>query len=229
MRYSRQTMLPEIGEEGQRRLRSSSVLIVGLGGLGAPASTYLAGAGIGRIGLADNDVVSMSNLQRQTLYIESQIGMPKTAAARSRLSGMNSEVRFDLYPSGLTPDNARELIGGYDLVVDCCDNFPTRYLIDDMCAELGKPWVHGSIGEFHGQVSVFNYRKQRRYAELYPEREELCSLPRAVSGVLGAVPGVVGALEASEALKILAGFGIVAEGVLFTIDLLTLQTTLLRF
>lgn len=222
-------MLAEIGEQGQRRLRESGVLIVGLGGLGAPAATYLAGAGVGRIGLADNDVVSLSNLQRQTLYTENQVGMPKTDAARQRLSAMNSGVEFEAYSEGLTSGNARGIIGKYDLVVDCCDNFATRYLIDDVCAELGKPWVHGSIGEFHGQVSVFNYQQGRRYAELYAEREALCALPRTTAGVVGAVPGVVGAIEASEALKILARFGTVAEGVLFTIDLLTLQTTLITF
>ena len=181
MRYSRQTILAEIGEEGQKKLRSSSVLIVGLGGLGAPAATYLVGAGVGRVGLADNDVVSLTNLQRQTLY------------------------------------------------TDCCDNFATRYLIDDTCTLSGKPWVHGSIGEFHGQVSVFNHSQGRRYAELYPDRDALCALPRVTTGVLGAVPGVIGAIEASEALKILAGFGTIAEGTLFTIDLLTLRTTLLTF
>lgn len=228
MRYSRQTMLAEIGEEGQRRINGASVLVVGLGGLGVPASTYLVGAGVGHIGLADNDVVSLSNLQRQTLYTELQVGMAKTEAARTRLEAMNSDIVFSAYPEGLTTENAREVIAGYDLVVDCCDNFATRYLIDDTCAALGKPWVHGSIGEFHGQVCVFNYTNGRRYAELYPERDALCSLPRVTSGVLGAVPGIVGALEASEAIKILAGFGTVAEGTLFTIDLLTLHTSLLK-
>ncbi len=229
MRYSRQTILAEIGEKGQKKLRSSSVLIVGLGGLGAPAATYLVGAGVGRVGLADNDVVSLTNLQRQTLYTESQIGTPKTEAARERLSAMNSDVVFDTYPEGLTPLNAHEIIKPYDIVVDCCDNFATRYLIDDTCTLSGKPWVHGSIGEFHGQVSVFNHSQGRRYAELYPDRDALCALPRVTTGVLGAVPGVIGAIEASEALKILAGFGTIAEGTLFTIDLLTLRTTLLTF
>ena len=157
-RYARQTMLREIGPEGQRRLAGASVLVVGVGGLGSPAALYLTGAGVGRLGLADPDRVSESNLQRQTLYTESQIGRPKTEAARERLAALSSQTRFECYPAGLTAENAREVISRYDLVVDCCDNFPTRYLIDDACAECGKPWVHGSIGEFQGQVALFNGR-----------------------------------------------------------------------
>lgn len=229
MRYSRQTMLAEIGESGQQRLRDSSVLIVGLGGLGAPAATYLTGAGVGRIGLADNDVVSLSNLQRQTLYTEAQIGRPKTECALERLSAMSSDVTFELHPQGITTDNAAYILSRYDLVVDCCDNFATRYLIDDTCTRLGTPWVHGSIGEFHGQVSVFNHTLQRHYTELYPDRDALCALPRVTAGVLGAVPGVIGAIQANEALKILARFGTPCEGQLFTIDLLTLQTSLINY
>jgi len=222
-------MLAEIGEEGQKRLRNASVLIVGIGGLGAPVANYLTGAGIGHIGLADNDVVSLSNLQRQLLYTENQIGMPKAEAARQRLQAISTDVHFTLHPEGLTPGNAADIIDRYDLVVDCCDNFATRYLIDDTCAQLGKPWVHGSIGEFHGQVSVFNHRNGRRYTELYPDRDALTALPRKTTGVLGAVPGVIGAIEASEAIKLIARFGTPCEGTLFTIDLLTLQTALLTF
>lgn len=229
MRYSRQTMLAEIGEEGQRRLSRASALIIGLGGLGAPAATYLTGAGVGHIGLADSDVVSLSNLQRQTLYSEAQIGLPKTDCAFERLSALSSDVRFTLHPEGFTPENAAELISPYDIVLDCCDNFATRYLIDDTCARLGKPWVHGSIGEFFGQVSVFNHIKGRRYAELYPDREQLLALPRTTAGVLGAVPGVIGAIEAAEAIKVLAGFGTSCEGAVFTIDLLSLHSSLLTF
>ena len=205
------------------------MLIVGLGGLGAPAATYLTCAGVGHIGLADSDVVSLSNLQRQTLYAEAQIGMPKTTAAHQRLSAMSADVAFTLHPEGLTPGNAAELIGAYDVVVDCCDNFSTRFLIDDVCARLHRPWIHGSIGEFHGQVALFGHRLGRRYSDLYPDREALCALPRRVSGVLGAVPGVVGALQAAQAIKLIAGFGQLQEGTLFTIDLLTLHTSLIEF
>ena len=153
-RYARQTMLPEIGEEGQRRLAASAVLIVGLGGLGSAVAPSLTGAGVGRLGLADPDTVSESNLPRQTLYTESQIGRPKPEAARERLAALSSATRFDLYPEGLTAANARELVAAYDLVVDCCDNFATRYLLDETCAAVGRPWVYGSIGAFHGQVSL---------------------------------------------------------------------------
>ena len=228
-RYARQTMLREIGPEGQRRLAEASVLVVGVGGLGSPAALYLTGAGVGRLGLADPDRVSESNLQRQTLYTESQIGRPKTEAARERLSALCSQTRFTCYDEGLTAENAREVIEGYDLVVDCCDNFPTRYLIDDACAACGKPWVHGSIGEFQGQVALFNGRTGRRYAELYPDREALCRRPRTTSGVLGTVPGVIGTLEASEAIKWIVGFGEPLDGRLFTLDLKTLQTEIITF
>lgn len=228
-RYARQTMLPEIGPEGQRRLAASSVLLVGVGGLGSPAALYLTGAGVGRLGLADPDTVSESNLQRQVLYTESQIGRPKPAAARERLAALSSSTRFDLHPEGLTAENARELVAAYDLVVECCDNFATRYLLDEACTEVGRPWVYGSIGAFHGQVSLFNGRTGRRYTELYPDREALCALPRSTAGVLGTVPGVIGAIEASEAIKWIAGFGEPLEGKLFTIDLKTLQTETIEF
>lgn len=228
-RYARQTMLPEIGPEGQRRLAAASVLLVGVGGLGSPAALYLTGAGVGRLGLADPDTVSESNLQRQVLYTESQIGRPKPAAARERLAALSSSTRFDLHPEGLTAENARELVAAYDLVVECCDNFATRYLLDEACAEVGRPWVYGSIGAFHGQVSLFNGRTGRRYTELYPDREALCALPRSTAGVLGTVPGVIGAIEASEAIKWIAGFGEPLEGKLFTIDLKTLQTETIEF
>lgn len=228
-RYARQTMLPEIGPEGQRRLAASSVLLVGVGGLGSPAALYLTGAGVGRLGLADPDTVSESNLQRQVLYTESQIGRPKPAAARERLAALSSSTRFDLHPEGLTAENARELVAAYDLVVECCDNFATRYLLDEACAEVGRPWVYGSIGAFHGQVSLFNGRTGRRYTELYPDREALCALPRSTAGVLGTVPGVIGAIEASEAIKWIADFGEPLEGKLFTIDLKTLQTETIEF
>lgn len=222
-------MLPQIGPEGQQRLCSSSALIVGLGGLGSPAATCLAAAGVGHIGLCDPDTVSLSNLQRQTLYTESRIGQPKALAARERLAAINSTIKLSTYQQGLSSENAQQLIAQYDIVLDCTDNFATRFLIDDICATLTKPWVHASIGEFHGQLTVFGHTLRRRYIELYPDRQELLSLPKTTTGVLGAVPAAIGALQASEALKILGGFGTPLEGELLIIDFLTLQTNRLQF
>lgn len=217
-RYARQIMLPEIGEEGQRRLMESSVLVIGLGGLGSPVCQYLTGAGIGRIGLCDSDNVSLSNLQRQTLYGEGDLGCPKTEAARQRLSAMSSATQFDLLPSGLTSLNATDIISGYDVVVDCCDNHRTRYLIDDVCAMLGKPWIYGSIGAFEGRISTF-IPGGVRYADIFPDREELSALPPSSGGVVGAVPGIVGAIEAAETVKLICGFGTTLAGRLLTVDI----------
>lgn len=225
-RYARQLVLPEIGPDGQRRLADASVLIVGLGGLGAPAATYLVGAGVGRIGLCDPDTVSRSNLQRQTLYADSDTGLPKTDCALRRLQEMSPHTVFDTYPDGLTPANASAIISRYDIVMDCCDNFATRYLIDDVCADLGKPWVYASIGAFSGQLAIINGNRKLRYSTIYPDRDTLAARKPSAAGVLGAVPGVVGALQASEAIKLLCGFGDTLDGRLFTIDLKTLETNI---
>lgn len=219
-------MLPEFGPDGQQRLRSASVLIVGVGGLGSPTATYLAAAGVGRLGLADPDVVSITNLQRQILYGEAEVGLPKTERAAERLRSLNSEVDIRLHPEELTPANADALVAQYDLVVDCCDNYATRYLIDDVCARSGRTWVYGSIGPFKGQVAVFGPPSGCRYSDLYPDREALCSRPRVVAGVIGPVAGTVGALEAWQALQIIVGFGNPLYGRLFTIDMKTLKTTI---
>ena len=165
----------------------------------------------------------------QVLYTEGQVGMPKSAAARERLAALSSHTAFECRPEGITPENARPILDGYDLILDCCDNFPTRYLLDDLCAACRKPWVHGSIGEFYGQVTVFNGRKGRRYRDLYPDRKALCARPRISQGVLGTVPGVIGTLQASEAIKYLCGFGEPLDGRLFTIDLRTLQTQIIDY
>ncbi|MCM1490352.1 MAG: HesA/MoeB/ThiF family protein [Muribaculum sp.] len=229
-KYSRQIMLPEFGEEGQQRLSNAKVLIVGLGGLGTPVALYLAGAGVGRIGLCDPDYVSLSNLQRQVLYIQAQTGMPKVLCARNELRKLNHDVEFEIYSYGLTQENAKEIISQYDLVIDCTDNFETRYLIDDTCHATGIPWVHGAISEFAGEVSVMNHgERPRRLSDLYPDRESLISLPRETMGVIGAVPGVIGSIEACEAIKLIVGLGSSLSGKLFTIDLLTLQTNIIDY
>lgn len=227
-RYSRQIMLAEIGEEGQTRLANSRVLIVGVGGLGSPVALYLAGAGVGTIGLVDDDVVSESNLQRQVLYEQSQIGQLKVEMAARRLRNLNPHCRIETHAGRLDADNANGLIAGYDLVIDCSDNYATRYLIDDVCTALGKTWVYGSIGQFSGQVTVFTTDCSMRYADLYAEREALCSMPKRIEGVIGAVPGVIGSIQASEAIKTIVGIKDILAGRLFTIDLLTMTTNIIE-
>lgn len=226
-RYNRQIMLPELGEEGQRRLQSAKVLIVGVGGLGSPIALYLTGAGVGTIGLVDDDVVSISNLQRQVLYSEPEVGMTKVFQAKKRLEALNSSVHIEAYPVRLTPENAETLIAPYDIVVDGCDNFATRYLINDTCVRLGKVYVHGAIRAFDGQVSVFNYQGGPDYRHFFPNEEEMLSMPHPPKGVIGVTPGIVGCVEATEVLKIIGGYGEVLSGKLWVIDLKTMQTHIL--
>lgn len=230
MRYIRQTMLPDIGPDGQRRLMDSSVLIVGLGGLGSPVAQYLTGAGIGRIGLADHDTVSLHNLHRQTLYVEADVGCPKVDSALRRLSAMSGHTRFDLHSDGLTPDNAEAVITTYDLVVDCTDNFATRFIINDTCARLHKPWILGAVSGTNGHVGVMGYDGGPDLSALYDDatRAGLIALPPASGGVTGPAPGVVGAIQASEAVRILSGNVPPLAGRLFTIELSTMQTSLIN-
>lgn len=226
-RYSRQILLPEIGEEGQRKLRDASVLIVGLGGLGSPVSLSLAGAGIGRIGLCDRDVVSLSNLHRQVLYREAWVGRPKTEMARERLRELNSEIEYELFPGGLTEENAGEIISRYDVVVDCTDNFATRFLIDRVCSKLSVPWVYGSIGPRNGMVSTFLPGRDK-FSDIFPDSETLSERPAAAAGVIAPVPFAVGALQALEVMKLLCGFGELLSGKLLEINLFTLQINILE-
>ncbi len=215
--FTRQIMLPEIGPEGQQQLAEASVLVVGLGGLGSPASQYLTAAGVGRIGLCDRDVVSITNLNRQTLYGHSLLGRPKIEEACKRLGDLAPSTTFELWPDGLTADNAADIVARYDLVVDCCDNHATRFLIDDICRSLGKPWVYGSIGAFQGRASTF-LPGSDGFAKLYPDRDALCATPPSAGGVIGAVPGIIGAVEAAEAVKLICGFGTTLAGRLLAID-----------
>lgn len=223
-RYNRQLILPEIGEEGQARLQQARVLIVGVGGLGSPIALYLTGAGVGTIGLIDDDVVSESNLQRQVLYNEKEVGLSKAEKAREHLQALNSHVRIKAYPERLTAENAEAIIGQYDLVLDGCDNFATRYLINDTCVRLGKVYIYGAIRAFDGQVSVFNYQGGPDYRRLFPDEEEMYRMPHPPKGVLGVTPGLIGCAEANEALKIIVGYGEVLSGKLWQIDLKTLET-----
>ena len=213
-RYNRQLLLPEIGEEGQARLRAARVLIVGVGGLGSPVALYLAGAGI-----------SESNLQRQVLYAEAEVGLSKALQAKKRLEALNSTLQIKAYPTRLTQDNAKEIFADYDIIVDGCDNFATRYVIDDTCALLNKVYVYGAIRAFEGQVSVFLYNKGgKRYRELYPDEEEMLSMPHPPKGVMGVTPGLVGCAEANEVIKIICGYGDILAGKLWQIDLKTMET-----
>ena len=174
-RYNRQIILPELGEEGQQRIQRAKVLIVGVGGLGSPVALYLTGAGVGIIGLMDDDVVSISNLQRQILYSEAEVGMPKAIQAKKRLEALNSSIQINAYPNRLTTENAAGIISQYDIVVDGCDNFATRYLINDTCVQLGKIYVYGAIRAFDGQVSVFNYQGGPDYRHFFPDKTDAYS------------------------------------------------------
>lgn len=223
-------MLPEIGIEGQRRLAGASALVVGLGGLGSPVAMYLAASGIGRLGLVDADTVSVSNLQRQILYADGQVGLSKTDCAKERIVGLaGGHCLVDQYRQWLTAYNARLMIEPYDVVVDCTDNFATRLIIDEACAALGKPWVHGSLDGFTGCVTVFNHIGGRRYRDLYPDADELAAAPKRMIGTVGPVAGVVGSLQAAEAIKLLIGTGDPLDGRLLAVDLLTMNFNILEF
>ena len=226
-RYARHIALQGIGEEGQRKLARARVLVVGVGGLGSPAALYLAAAGVGEIGLVDDDTVSLSNLQRQILYKESEVGMPKVACARKRLEEMNGEVKVREYFCRMTASNAASLVSGYDLVVDGTDTFAARYLIGDVTAQLTIPYIYGAIREF--MVGNIIFADGRAYRDLYPDEEALLSMKRTETGVIGVLPGIVGSVEAAEAVKVITGCGTPLSGKLWTIDILTMQSYILSF
>lgn len=227
-RYERQLILPEIGREGQERLRKAKVLLVGAGGLGSPVALYLTGAGIGTLGVVDDDAVSIHNLQRQVLYSESAVGLSKAVEAQKRLQSLNSEVCVRAYPCRLTPETAGKLLAEYDIVVDGCDNFATRYLLDDLCGESGKVYVHGAIRAFSGQVAVFHCPgSHSSYRTLYPDEEEMLTMAPPPKGVLGVTPGIVGCVEATEVIKVVCGFGEVLSDKLWTIDLRSMKTEII--
>ncbi len=223
LRYSRHLLLPGVSLEGQKRLKGASVLVVGAGALGAPVGLYLAAAGVGRLGVVDFDSVELSNLQRQILFSTADVGRPKVEAARERLQGLNPQIELVVHPEKLTSHNALELLARYDVVVDGSDNFPTRYLVNDVCVLLGKPNVHGSIYQFAGQVSVFLPGEGPCYRCLFPEPPPPELVPScAEGGVLGVVPGIIGSLQALEALKLLLGVGEPLVGRLLLLDALGL-------
>ena len=208
LRYSRHLLIPEVGLEGQRKLKGASVLVIGTGGLGSPVALYLAAAGVGRIGLVDYDVVDFSNLQRQVIHGTSTLGTLKVDSARERMLDLNPGIQVDVYNEPFTSANARPIAADYDLIIDGSDNFPTRYLTNDLCVLTGKPNVYGSIYRFEGQVSVFDARRGPCYRCLFPEPPPPGLVPScAEGGVLGVLPGTIGTLQATEALKLLLGIG----------------------
>ncbi|MBE9062433.1 molybdopterin-synthase adenylyltransferase MoeB [cf. Phormidesmis sp. LEGE 11477] len=212
-RYSRHLILPEVGLEGQKKLKAASVCCVGTGGLGAPLLLYLAAAGIGRIGIVDFDVVDHSNLQRQVIHGTSWVGKPKIESAKSRILEINPHCQVDLHEVRLSSDNALEIFEPYDIVVDGTDNFPTRYLVNDACVLLDKPNVYGSIYRFEGQATVFNYEGGPNYRDLYPEPPPPGLVPScAEGGVLGILPGMIGIIQATETIKIILGKGNTLSG-----------------
>jgi molybdopterin/thiamine biosynthesis adenylyltransferase/rhodanese-related sulfurtransferase len=212
-RYSRHLILPEVGLDGQKKLKAASVLCVGTGGLGSPLLLYLAAAGIGRIGIVDFDIVDSSNLQRQVIHGTSWVGKPKIQSAKNRILEINPHCQVDLYETRLSSENALEIFEPYDIVVDGTDNFPTRYLVNDACVLLNKPNVYGSIFRFEGQATVFNYEGGPNYRDLYPEPPPPGLVPScAEGGVLGILPGLIGVIQATETVKIILGEGKTLSG-----------------
>jgi adenylyltransferase/sulfurtransferase len=223
-RYSRHLILPEVGLEGQKRLKAASVLCIGTGGLGSPLLLYLAAAGIGRIGIVDFDVVDSSNLQRQVIHGTSWVGKPKIQSAKTRVLEINPYCQVDLYETRISSENALDIIQPYDIVVDGTDNFPTRYLVNDACVLLNKPNVYGSIFRFEGQATVFNYEGGPNYRDLYPEPPPPGMVPScAEGGVLGVLCGIIGSIQATETVKIIIGQGNTLSGRLLLYNALEMK------
>ena len=228
-RYRRHLSLPEVGLEGQQRMLESKVLLIGVGGLGSPLALYLTAAGVGTIGLVDDDVVDASNLQRQVLYTTDDVGRPKVEVAQSRMRALNPDVEVRVYRERLSSGNALEIFEPYDIVIDGTDNFPTRYLSNDACVLLGKPNIYGSIYRFEGQASVFDARAGPCYRCLYPEPPPPGSVPScAEGGVLGVLPGIIATIQATEAIKLLVGNGRSLAGRLLIYDAMEMEFTEFR-
>jgi len=222
MRYSRQTILPEVGEQGQQKLKNASILMIGAGGLGCPVLLYLAAAGVGRIGIVDVDKVDITNLHRQVLYTMEDEGKMKAEVAARKLIALNPEINIDVYPVWLSKENVLDIFSKYDIIVDGSDNFATRYLVNDACVMLNKPLVFGSIFKFEGQVSVFNYQNGPTYRCLFPEAPAAGEVPNCSEiGVIGVLPGIIGSLQANEVIKIILEIGDVLSGILLMYDALS--------
>jgi molybdopterin/thiamine biosynthesis adenylyltransferase/rhodanese-related sulfurtransferase len=228
-RYSRHLLIPDVGLSGQKKLKAASVLIVGTGGLGSPVALYLAAAGVGRIGLVDYDLVDFSNLQRQIIHGESRLGDLKVESARDRMKDLNPEIQVDVYNELLNSENAFEIAEPYQIIIDGTDNFPTRYLVNDLCVLTGKPNVYGSIFRFDGQASVFYAEKGPCYRCLFPEPPPPGLVPScAEGGVLGVLPGTIGSIQATETLKLILGIGDPLIGRLLLYDALDLSFQMVK-
>jgi molybdopterin/thiamine biosynthesis adenylyltransferase/rhodanese-related sulfurtransferase len=224
LRYSRHLIMPEVGMDGQLKLKKAKVLMIGSGGLGAPLGLYLAAAGVGRLGIVDFDTVDFTNLQRQVTFGTSDVGRKKLEAARERLANLNPEIQIDTFETRLTSENALDILGDYDIIVDGTDNFPTRYLVNDACVLLGKPNVYGSIFRFEGQASIFGYPGGPCYRCLYPEPPPPGLVPScAEGGVLGVLPGIIGCIQAMETIKLIIGKGDSLVGRLLLFDALGMR------
>ena len=229
-RYTKQIILPEIGVTGQEKLKAAKVLVIGAGGLGCPILQYLAAAGVGTIGVADGDTIQISNLQRQVLYTQDEIGQSKALTAINKLKALNPHVAFLLHQTFIDEENALRILKDYDLIVDGSDNFATRYLVNDACVILNKTLVFGAIYKFEGHISVFNYRNGPTYRCIFPEQPGADESPNCADiGVIATLPGIIGSMQANEAIKIITGIGEVLSGKLLVIDTLTMHTHTFNF
>lgn len=228
-RYNRQMLMPEFGLAGQEKLKQSKILVIGCGGLGSPILLYLTAAGVGTIGIVENDKVDISNLQRQILYNSSAVGQEKISETISCLTALNPLVKFNQYPTRLSANNALAIIKDYDIVIDGTDNFPTRYLVNDACVMLDKPFVYGAIHRFEGQVAVFNHQNSATYRDLFPMPPAPEQAPNcAEAGVLGVLPGIIGTMQALEAIKVITNIGEPLSGKLLIMDTLSMQSRIIK-
>lgn len=229
LRYNRQMMLPEIGEEGQEKIVNAKVLVIGAGGLGCPVLQYLSAVGIGTIGIIDFDVVELHNLHRQILYNEQQIGQSKAVSAKSALELLNPAVQYIVFDEELNAQNCNSILTNFDIIIDGSDNFSTRYLVNDTCVNINKPLVYGSILKFDGQIAVFNYNGSKNLRDLFPEPPNPGDVPNcSLNGVLGTLPGIIGTMMAHEALKLIVGLKVLHNEILL-LDTLNFNFTKLSF
>jgi len=229
-RYHRQLILPNFGTEAQEKIAQAKVLVVGAGGLGCPVLQFLTVAGVGNLGIVDYDIITVSNLQRQILYDESSIGRNKAEMAKEKLQQLNSEITITAFPERFTQQNALNLLQNYDIAVGCTDNFPSRYLLDDACRLQNKPWVHGAVYQYEGQVSVFNTSESGNYRDLFPELQHSNEVLNSnETGILGVLSGIIGTIQANEVIKLITGIGEVLAGKLLIMTILDYKTKIIRY